>query len=82
MTGTDTGPAYSRVASALRRLILDGELIPEERLPEEADLAGHHLIAEAIEGGDADRAGKEVTEHVAHLHATYTKIDRRAGRSQ
>ena len=39
MTQHDTNPAYSRVANELRRLILDGELIPGERLPVEADLA-------------------------------------------
>ena len=44
MTETENGPAYSRLASTLRQLILDGELIPGERLPVEADLAEHYGV--------------------------------------
>jgi len=45
MTGTQTGPAYSRVAGELRKLILDGELMPGERLPVEVDLAEHYGVS-------------------------------------
>ena len=41
----------------------------------------HRRIADAIERGDPEVAAAEMAEHLAHLHATYTKIDRRAGRS-
>ena len=37
--GVDNGPAYQKVAGAIRDMIVSGELSPGDRLPVEADLA-------------------------------------------
>jgi DNA-binding FadR family transcriptional regulator len=40
-------------------------------------MSDHGRILNAVEAGDAERAGREMSDHLVHLRATYEAIDSR-----